>query len=54
MKTKLRNLTRWLIVFAIAFDAAFLLQKLGGAYDSEFGMRLSHCLRALRSVLPLR
>ena len=37
MKTKLRNLTRWLIVFAIAFDAAFLLQKLGGAYDSEFG-----------------
>ena len=37
MKTKLRNLTRWLIVFAIAFDAAFLLQKLGGTYDSEFG-----------------
>lgn len=28
----------WLIiVFAVMFDAAFLLQRLGGAYDSEFG-----------------
>lgn len=26
-----------LIVFAVTFDAAFLLQRVGGAYDSEFG-----------------
>ncbi len=37
MKTKLNNLILWLIVFAAAFDVAFLLQKFGGAYESEFG-----------------
>ncbi len=37
MNTKLRIFARWAIIFAIAFDIAFLLQKFGGAYDSEFG-----------------
>lgn len=39
MTTSTRSaiIARWLIVLFVAFDVAFLWQKVGGAYESEFG-----------------
>ncbi len=35
--SKIRGSLRLLIAFVIAFDVAFIAQRVGGAYDSEFG-----------------
>lgn len=35
--TRFNAFARWLIVLFVSFDVAFLWQKIGGAYESEFG-----------------
>src|SRR4051812_44677913 len=49
-RRRLSPALRALIVFIVAFDLAFLMQKWSGAYDSEFGAHpdeAAHCVTGL-------